>query len=69
MPRISTYRGYQIYFVKGHSSWDEHWAAHRPDSDPGDSFDLKSTSFDKIRAEIDSDEAGRALRDMMEAEG
>jgi hypothetical protein len=54
MPRVSTYRGYQIYFVKKEDE-DKHWFAYRPGSEYGESFDMKSTSFDEIRADIDDD--------------
>ena len=64
MTRISTYRGYQIHFIKK-AGEDEYWFAYRPESEYGESFDLKSTSFEEIQADIDED-ADRAALDLLE---
>jgi hypothetical protein len=51
MPRVSTYRGYQIHHVAVYPNW----GAYRPGSEQGEPFDLAAISFEEMQAEIDED--------------
>jgi hypothetical protein len=64
MSQISIYRRYRIHYVKGYLCWHKHYAAHRPETHPGDPFDLNAKTFDGIRAEIDLDDAERCSHGM-----